>query len=64
MVALYFLLEQYLKHGSLWAAQLVEWGFPSGHLYNGTAQGPDICWLSISPRALVYNLRSHVLQSA
>lgn len=51
----------HLEHSSLRLSQLIERWFPSGHLYDGAAQRPDVCWLAVSPRTLVYDFRSHVL---
>lgn len=54
----------HLEHGGLWFSQFIERWLPSGHLYDGAAKGPDVCWFAVSPWALVYNFRSHVLQCA
>lgn len=51
----------HLEHSSLWFSQFIERWFPSCHLYDGAAQRPDVRWLAVSPRTLVYNFRSHVL---
>ena len=54
----------HLKHGGLGLPQLVEGGLSGGHLYDGAAQGPDVRRGPVAPRALVNDLRGHVLQRA
>lgn len=51
----------HLEHRSLRFSQLIERWFPSCHLYDGAAQRPNVRWLAVSPRTLVYDFRSHVL---
>ena len=53
-----------LEHGCLWLPQLVKGGLARGHLYDGAAQRPDVRRLAVASRPLVYDLGSHVLQSA
>lgn len=54
----------YFEHCCLRFTELMERRPAGGHLNDGTAQGPDISWGTISARSLINNLRRHVLQSA
>ena len=54
----------YLEHHCLWFTELMEWRLAGGHLNDGAAQGPDISRGAIPTRALIDNLRCHVLQRA
>lgn len=54
----------HLEHGRLRLTQLMKGGLPSGHLNDGAAQGPDVSRGSISPGALVDDLRGHILKGA
>lgn len=51
----------HLEHSSLRFSQFIERWFSSCHFYDGAAQRPDVRWLAIPPRTLVYDFRSHVL---
>lgn len=51
----------HLEHGSLRLPQFIERRFSRRHLYDGAAQRPNVRRLAVSPRTLVYDLRSHVL---
>lgn len=54
----------YLEHHCLWFTELMERRLAGGHLNDGAAQGPDISRGTIPTRALIDNLRCHVLQRA
>ena len=53
-----------LEHGGLGLPQLVEGGFPRGHLDDGAPQGPDVGRGAVAPRTLIDDLWSHVLEGA